>query len=414
MRLGRVMKSLRDCRALSFRGYGLPMVVFLVGTAFLCLACPGIQAGESRQGAATNHFGNDRTCPTAGDAEITDVLVRVWQKHRLPAICAAVVTSKGLAAVGVVGVRKHGTDIPASLDDQWHLGSETKTMTATLLARLVEQNQLKWDTTVSDVFPEMAGQFHPAMKGVTVTQLLVHRAGLPANLDLSRYSGTNVVQERRRAVQAELAKKPEHPPGSRYHYSNLGYIIVGAMIEKITGQTWEQAMVETIFAPLEMTSAGFGGTGTPGQIDQPWGHQSNGQPVSANGPAVDNPPVMGPAGRVHCSIQDWAKLVADQLRGARGQSALLNSSTYKTLHTPPLGGEYALGWLVVERDWGGGTVLHHTGDNTMNYANAWLAPKRDFAILVCLNQGGDKAFQASDEAISMLIERRSSDEPSAR
>ena len=59
--------------------------------------------------------------------------------------------------------------------------------------------------------------------------------------------------------------------------------------------------------------------------------------------------------------------------------------------------------MVVERAWGGGTVLNHAGDNTMNFANVWVAPQRDFAVLVCVNQSGHKAFQASDEAITALI-----------
>ena len=158
-----------------------------------------------------------------------------------------------------------------------------------------------------------------------------------------------------------------------------------------------------VFEPLQMTTAGFGGTGTPGQIDQPWPHTADGEPTAENGPAMDNPPVMGPAGRVHCSIQDWAKFVQDQLRGDRGESALLQPATYQTLHTPPGGGNYALGWITVERDWGGGKVLNHGGDNTMNFANVWVAPKRDFAILVCANQSGDTAFQATDAAVGELI-----------
>ena len=96
----------------------------------------------------------------------------------------------------------------------------------------------------------------------------------------------------------------------------------------------------------------------------------------------------------------------DQLRGARGEPALLQPATYQKLHTPPFGGEYALGWLVVERDWAGGTALNHGGDNTMNCANVWVAPRRDFAVLVCINQSGDTAFQASDEAVGALIKLR--------
>lgn len=166
----------------------------------------------------------------------------------------------------------------------------------------------------------------------------------------------------------------------------------------------EKVIAQEVFQPLKMNSAGFGGTGTPGQIDQPWPHTGDGAPTEMNGPAMDNPPVMGSAGRIHCTIQDWARFVQDQLRGARGESALLKPESYQTLQTPPFGGDYALGWLVASRSWGGGKVLNHGGDNTMNFANVWVAPKKDFAILVCVNQSGNKAFRASDAVIGDIID----------
>ena len=346
-------------------------------------------------------------CPAAGDAAVTNLLVSIRQKHNVPAICAAIVTSEGVTAFGVAGVRKRSKDVPAKLDDLWHLGSDTKAMTATLVAGLVEQGHLKWDTTVAELFPDMADKFHPDLRGVTMLQLLSHRSGLRPNLDLGRFLGDDVKQLRLRAVREELAKSPTHKPGSHYEYSNLGYIIAGAVVERVTGKTWEEAIREQVFAPLKMTSAGFGGTGTRGQIDQPWPHHGDGKPMPENGPAMDNPPVMGPAGRVHCSIQDWAKFIQDQLRGARGEPALLKPASYQKLHTPPFGGEYALGWLVVKREWGGGLVLNHGGDNTMNCANVWIASQRDFAILVCINQSGDTAFKASDEAVGALMKLHS-------
>jgi len=290
-----------------------------------------------------------------------------------------------------------------TLDDKWHLGSDGKAMTAVLVARLVEQGQLKWDTTVSEVFPELAPAFHAEASRITVIQLLTHRSGLRTNPNLRNYLGNDGTKERLRLVENELSKRPSHPPGTRYEYSNLGYAIAGAITEKITKRSWEEAMRARVFEPLGMTSVGFGGTGTAGEIDQPWGHTALGKPVSGNGPAMDNPPVLGPAGRIHCTIQDWAKFIADQLRGARGQPALLKPETYRILHTPPAGGDYALGWSVKERAWGGGAVLQHVGDNTMNTANVWVAPRRDFAVLACLNQSGDKAFLASDDAIGSLI-----------
>jgi CubicO group peptidase (beta-lactamase class C family)/C-terminal processing protease CtpA/Prc len=352
---------------------------------------------------------SDPVCPVAGDQAVTDALKPIRQKHHLPAVAGAIVTSKGVEICGVVGVRKSGADIPASLNDMWHLGSDTKAMTATLVGSLVEQGLLKWNTTVADVFPDLASAFDPAMRNVTLLHLLSHRAGLPANLSVwstlwSTAGGAGSPQmQRLAALKQALSQKPEVTPGSKFEYSNLGYVIVGAMVEKVTGMSWEEAIEGRVFKPLEMKTAGFGGTGTPGQIDQPWGHLDGGRPAAANGPSVDNPPVLGPAGRVHCTIQDWAKFVTDQLRGARGQPALLKASTYQTLHTPPFGGGYGLGWIVVKRDWGGGAVLNHNGDNTMNCANVWIAPQRDFAVLVCINQSGDAALKASDEAATALI-----------
>ncbi|MEZ6070609.1 MAG: serine hydrolase domain-containing protein [Pirellulales bacterium] len=239
--------------------------------------------------------------------------------------------------------------------------------------------------------------------------MLTHRAGLPANLNLVEYLGEDATKERRHAL-SELAKPPAKPPGTEFAYSNLGYVIVGAVIEKLTGKSWQENMVEQIFEPLKMKSAGFGGLGTPGRVDQPWPHTADGKPVPQNGPAVDNPPVMGPAGRVHCTIQDWSRFIADLLGGLNGKPALLEADSYQTLSTPPTGGDYAMGWIVAERGWAGGKVLTHSGSNTMNYATVWIAPERDFALLACTNQGGDDAAAACDTAVAALIQHRTSKE----
>jgi CubicO group peptidase (beta-lactamase class C family) len=316
------------------------------------------------------------------------------------------VTSKGLVAMGPVGVRKAGTEVSVTGEDQWHIGSDTKAMTATLIGALVEQGKLKWETTVGEMFPDLAASMPPEWQKVTLLHLLSHRAGLPANLTGGWWKvprdGTTREQHLA-AVKMALSEKLDSEPGARYGYSNLGYVIAGAMAEKAADASWEDLITRLVFEPLGLKSVGFGGTGTPGQVDQPWGHGADGKPVESNGPAVDNPPVLGPAGRVHCSLADWAKFIADQLRGARGEKALLKPETYRKLHTPPFGGDYALGWLVTQRDWGGGTVLTHAGSNTMNYAVVWMAPQRDFAVLAVTNQGGDGAAQACDEAAAALI-----------
>ncbi len=321
--------------------------------------------------------------------DISGILEPIRVKHRLPALGAAIVTGQGLQSVGVAGVRKAGTDVPATADDLWHLGSDTKAMTAYLIAALVEQGKLKWDTTVGESFPELAAAAaSPKFKTITLRELLSHRSGLPGNIPWGLIPRTQEITEQRlAAVKAASSARLNSAPGTTFLYSNLGYVVAGAMAEKAAGEAWEELMRKIVFEPLGMKSAGFGGVGTPGQIDQPWGHATNGQPVKENGPAADNPPVMGPAGTVHCTLADWAKFIADILRGARGEKALLNPALYEMLQTPAFEDNYAYGWIVVNRDWGGGRVLTHSGSNTMNLAVAWVAPLRDIAVLIVTNQG---------------------------
>lgn len=340
-----------------------------------------------------------------GDPRITDLLAPIVARHRVPAMAAAIVSSRGVEAVGVVGVRKWGSREAATLDDLWHLGSETKAMTAALAGRLVERGLLSWDTKVEELFPELAEGFDPVLKEVTLLHLLSHRAGVPVGLTWSTLRGDTVGEKRVDAVRRALQGPALSLPGSQYLYSNLGYVVVGAMIERVLATSWETSIRREIFAPLSMRSAGFGGLGTPGKTDQPWGHPAPRKPSAANGPESDMAAVLGPAGRVHATVQDWAAFIADQLRGDRGTGGILAPDTYRALHTPPFGGGYALGWEVTRRDWGGGTVYTHIGTNTEYYATVWMAPERDFALLVCTNLGSEVSA-AVDLAVSGLIRIR--------
>jgi CubicO group peptidase (beta-lactamase class C family) len=343
--------------------------------------------------------------PRDGEAEICEALEPILREQRLPALAGGIVTSEGLQVAGAVGFRKWGETNAVTVNDLWHLGSDTKAMTAVLVGRLVEQGKIRWDTRVDEVFSDLAEEFHVEAREITVGQLLTHRAGQGPNLNWSRVSRQGEVREQRlAATRAALSREPQHKPGSHYEYSNLSYVVVGAMLERITDRSWEALMQDEVFEPLGMTEVGQGGLGTPGELDQPWGHKKSGKPVLGNGPIVDNPAVLGPAGRVHASLSSWARFIADQLRGARGESGLLKAETYARLHEPPPGGKYALGWAVTQRDWGGGTVLTHSGCNTMHYAVAWLAPLKDFAVLVCCNQGDDVAAEAADRAAWALIQ----------
>ncbi|MHC1762753.1 MAG: hypothetical protein AB9869_00395 [Verrucomicrobiia bacterium] len=89
--------------------------------------------------------------------------------------------------------------------------------------------------------------------------------------------------------------------------------------------------------------------------------------------------------------------------GRRQGGGLLKPESLAKLHTPPQGGDYALGWAVAERRWAGGKALSHAGSNTMWYLVMWLAPEKSFAVIVGTNVGGFEAARGCDEAAGAEI-----------
>jgi len=345
--------------------------------------------------------------PVISQAELEEIIAGISRKYGVPAMAAAVVTDQGLQQATAVGVRKWGDPTPVTLDDSWPLGSDTKIMTSALASILVDQGMLSWDLTVSEMFPDMADSIDPDFESVTLLQLLSHRAGLPHSLDDDLPNRSASIQDQRMTVaKIALSQKPTYTPGTETQYSNIGYVIAGAMIERATGMDWESAIAQYLFSPLGMTSVGFGGLGTTGMVDQPWGHYQSGPPqVCCNGPAAANNPLwLGPAGTVHCTIQDWAKFIADQLRGARGEPAFLSSKAYTMLLTDH-GGYYSLGWALYEGNWASGVAYGHSGSNGIYYAKAWMAPSLNYAVLVVANAGGGTAGVAVEEATAKVLER---------
>lgn len=331
----------------------------------------------------------------------------IRQAHDLPALAVVVVKDGQICDRAAVGVRKWGDPTPVTTNDVFHIGSCTKSMTATLTAILIDDGKLRWDTTIADVFPELKGRMDKQYETVTVEQLLMHRGGVPGTPPAAAWKraweehGTPT-EQRRELIEAVLSQPPEAAPGTKMIYSNQGYAIVGAMLEKITGQPFENLMTDKLFKPLRMDTAGFGPPGTTDKVDQPWGHLHKlfmTIPVQA-----DNPPAIAPAGRVHCSLDDLARFAMFHLQ-RNTTNGLLKPETLARLHTPTAGGDYACGWVVLQRGWADGTALMHNGSNTMWYIVMWRAPEKNFAVIAATNIAGSDAEQGCDEACVEMIHK---------
>lgn len=339
-------------------------------------------------------------------------LDQIRLKTRVPAIAVYLKRGETDVFLAASGVRSRDAAVAVTVDDLWHIGSDTKAMTATLIARLVEQGKLRFDSSVGEIFADDLKRFHPGAAKITVEQLLSHRSGLPRNPPLRRldamYKSKEPIIEQRLALTREvLAKQPAKPPGTHYDYSNLGYIILGSICERITGKPWEEALAEQVLTPLGITHLGFGAPGSPSILDQPRGHQSRlfGSYHSVEpGLEADNPQVFGPAGRVHISLVDWMRFAEDQLRGETGGGKLLTSGTYQRLHTPVGDGVYALGWGVITLT-GGIKSIQHAGSNGAWLALVALLPSCNAVMIFTANDGTGRGEDAISLARAAALDR---------
>jgi len=338
-------------------------------------------------------------------------------RYGLPALAGAVVRHSVVLAAGAVGTRRSGTNIPVTLQDRFHIGSDTKAMTALLAAMFVEQGKLRWDSTVGEQFPDLVGSMNPDLRGVTLQQLLSHTSGMPSDNDvfgkllLQSYAQEGNLDDLRAWLVRQWSTQPlVAKPGTTFAYSNMGFTMIGAMLERLGKQTWEEMVVERVFTPLGLKTAGFGPQSSMGRVDAPLGHailkDGTLKPMLA-GPNGDNPLIIGPAGTVHLSILDFAAWAGWNAGEGRRGPALVRPDTLRKLHTKvtdvaapdappgtPAQGGYCLGWGVLKLPYAREPFVTHTGSNTLDLAVIMLQPSQDFAMVLATNVGGTKADQA--------------------
>ncbi len=343
-------------------------------------------------------------------AFVEQTLAKARDQHKLPGIAALVQVGDRIEAEVALGQRANGRPEPVTKDDRWHIGSDTKAFTATLIARLVEQEKLRFEDTMADAFPQLAPAMNPAYRAVTITQLLSHTAGLPPLTDDKElgpfYAATKGIADlpaQRAAVARTYLTTPPASKIGEFAYSNLGFIIAGAIAEARMGKAWEDLIREQIFAPLGIVNAGFGPPGTPGRVEQPQGH-NEGRPLDPGNNDADNPLAIGPAGTVNIALRDWLLFAQDQLDGAHGRGKLLKPETYRKLHTP-VAGIYALGWGAKLGENGAPLILAHSGSNGYWMADIKIMPKKEMIFLIVTNAGDDGATKAIQDINAALRER---------
>jgi len=346
----------------------------------------------------------ERPLPRQYDSRLATLLDSLRYDLKLPALAGAVITDTSIIDAQAVGCRRYDGPANVTVYDQFHLGSDTKAFTAVLLGILVDDGLLGWNSTLPQIFPEYAQTMRAEYLPVTLRDILSHSAGFRGDPQLVVH--TQTVNEQRLEVLAWALQQSPVTQRGQYLYSNLGYIIAGVIVDRVTDSTYEELLFTRVLQPLGITTAGFGPMGTPGLEDQPLQHADILHPLVPDS-TVDNPPIYNSAGRLHMSIGDWGRYIQWVLACEAGHPALLRSETASMLTTAAVSineyESYALGWAVVERDWAGGRTLTHSGSNTFNYAVAWLAPNLKFGVIAAANICTNSTPASMDKVVGYLI-----------
>ncbi len=326
------------------------------------------------------------------------------ERYKVAAVGGAIVTRDDIQ-LAVVGVCARGQSREAASDHQWHIGSCAKSMTAALYARMVEQGMAKWNVTVASLFPDLENQIDATWRDRTIDEVFVCQSGMKANLNVSEmkaaWNATEPVTRQRTDIAAAILSRRPGKRG-RFVYSNLGYIIIAAAIERITGQSYENVLSSELYAPLGITS---GGIGPPPDI---WGHKSRwrigsfsfgrGKPLDPEDRYSDNPTVYTSAGRLHFSLEDWARFQRIFLVNG---PPYLKPGTIDHMLKVPESGHMSMGWgqaLGLEN-----VSYAMQGSNTFWSATSLLDCNRDRLVLVASNDGRSRVLRAEVKlAVDML------------
>ncbi|MEL7110579.1 MAG: serine hydrolase domain-containing protein [Pseudomonadota bacterium] len=323
-----------------------------------------------------------------------------------PGLSMAVADSEGRVRVFVSGTRSNQNSTAVRPSDSWHIGSNTKALTALLFARLAEENIVDWDQPLPTFFPDLKSQIDPGWNTITIKDLFSHRSGMRSIIssDVDLLSDAPLTDLRQTGVVVLLGKPPSRKIG-KFHYSNLNYVVAGAAIEAALSRefsrevSWEEAMQTYIFDAVPNLKARMGwGFGPPEHVEGHKEHIFKSPVPVGKGEAADNHPVLGPAGTLHAAPGPHALLLAEFLRM---DPSFLPRHQRDILWEPYPDDEieYAMGWSIdIHTEYG--PIYIHNGSNTYWYSVAIIAPDLDRAVVVNANLGIE--YLITDLAFSAL------------
>jgi len=320
-------------------------------------------------------------------------------------------------------------------DSRHHVGSVTKSMTASLLAIILEQAKPQeeisatfrsvipnterfedgWDTTLDQALPDMdTGNYG----NVTLRLLVSMLSGIPdgPSAPTETYGTTfypvdadAIRLERRLAVQDALHLEPSAPAGTNFEYSNWNFMIAGHIIEETLNMSWEEALKTMLFEPLGFNMELDDMFGPVPIEREPAAHYLDNEliPCDPEEDVCDNPAVIGPAGTVSVPVAAMARYLSWHVECHKGRdNSILSQQACMELHSPPEPDitPYGYGWVCLEMDVLGGQACNHNGSNLLNFYLAWISFNQDRAYVGYTNSARDSDGEMVDDALALGVQ----------
>lgn len=324
--------------------------------------------------------------------KIENILDRYIETYNIPAIGVSIINQESDLYV-IRGERKLGSNEKVEITNKFHLGSNTKAITAFVAMKMVENNQLDFNVKVFELFPELLEKSRSEYHQITLADLFQHSARIRPYTDFEEFDSLptmendDIITQRYKFMSFVLTEEPVDS-GS---YSNAGLVIAAHILEKISGKSFEQLLEETM-TNIDLDYC----LGFPNRIDtiNAWGHTLENDSMISLGPNHDYtlPAFILPAGDVAMDLVEYSSFIRMHFKGLLGEDNYLSSDSYHYLHYGKTKGEIlpegkravsTFGWGFLQRD--GIKITTHTGSAGTYYCQTMIIPEKDLALIIMTN-----------------------------
>ncbi len=303
------------------------------------------------------------------------------------------------------GVRNLDTQEPVTPRSLFLMSSVSKPFVATAIVQLVEQGKMALDAPIVAYLPYFRLK-DPRYKDITVQQMLSHTSGMPDAVDYHWYAPEDDEEALERYVQGLANEELLAAPGEKYAYSNIAFEVLGDVIAKVSGQTFEAYVKVHLLDPLEMHDSTFlRREVAPDLAVTP----HFGAPLRVLAGAYPYHRAHAPSSTLHSSVEEmgqWA--IANLNRGRFKGKQILQSESYNLLWQPYVrtdeeGWEEAVGLSWFFGTYRGRRVIHQDGDDPGFVSNVVLVPEEDAAVVVLANSRPAPIGSITDAALDVLL-----------